>query len=113
MLAPQVLLSPSSGMVKDSKASRKPDPLPDAYSSYNGTTKLQWDHSSYNVTTTANNGTTAANNETTTASNGTTAANNGNTAGDNETTTANNGTTAANNETTTANNGTTTANSTT
>ena len=76
MLAPQVLLSPSSGMVKDSKVSRKPDPLPAAYNSYNGTTKLQWDHSSYNGTTTANNGTTAANNVTTTASNGTTAANN-------------------------------------
>ena len=76
MLAPKVLLSPSSGMVKDSKASRKPDPLPAAYSSYNGTTKLQWDHSSYNGTTTANHGTTAANNETTTARNGTTAANN-------------------------------------
>ena len=63
MLATKVLLSPSSGMVKDSKVSRKPDPLPAAYSSYNGTT-------------TANNGTTAANNETTTARNGTTAANN-------------------------------------
>ena len=84
MLAPKVLLSPSSGMVKDSKASRKPDPLPAAYSSYNGTTMLQWDHSSYNGTTTANNGTTAANNETTTANN--------------ETTTARNGTTAANND---------------